>query len=153
MVNIKLIETFGSNTHVITDSNRKLGTMLKRSDNKGDKAIHQLMFDESMQSDQTDFNAISNETANEPINRAHMCSKELRQKVLEQKSKIMCLNNIDLQKFEPFEFINELCDPVLWRFIISLLGEKVSFTSEKIELEKYNQTKILPCLNIISCLP
>ena len=76
----KLIETFGSNIHVITDSNRKLGTMLKRSDNKDDKVIHQLLYDESSKTEHTDYTTKLDDTATEPINNLQAYAKELRQK-------------------------------------------------------------------------
>ena len=53
------------NLIIITDSSRKLGNVLKRSDNKDNRVIKLLMFDESMQSDHVDRDVISNDTVTE----------------------------------------------------------------------------------------
>ena len=148
----KIVSTFGNLISVITDNNRKLGTMLKRSDNKDNRVIQQLIYDECLQSDHVDLNVISNESDTEPLNSMTVFVKVLRHKILEQKSKMISMNTIDLQTFDPYEFIKEVFDPYLWNFFISLMGEKGTDTFEKVDLRDCNSKKIMPCFHIISCL-
>ena len=149
---LKLIEIFGSTINVCTDSNRKLGTMIKRSDNQDNKVLHQMVFEESLETNRTKCNIVNDVAATESINNLHACAKDIRNKFMEQKSKILSLGNIDLQSFEPFEFIKELCDPLIWEFFMSIFGEKVSFANNKINLELYSRSNVLPCFTIISSL-
>ena len=88
------------------------------------------MYDECLQSDHMDLNVISNDSDTEPLNSMAVFVKELRHKILEQKSKMISMSTIDLQTFDPYEFIKEVFDPYLWNFFISLMGEKGSETFE-----------------------
>ena len=120
----KIVAIFGNLISVITYSNRKLGTMLKRSDNKDNRVIQQLMYDESMQSDDVDLDFISKDTFTKPINNMNVFAKELRHKVLGHKSKMISLSTIDLQTFDPYEYIEEVFDLVLVEFLYFSDGRK-----------------------------
>ena len=52
--------------------------MLKRSDNKNNRVIQQLMYDECLQSDHVDLNVISNDSDTEPLNSMAVFVKELQ---------------------------------------------------------------------------
>ena len=141
-----LLSIFGSAIQVLTDSNKRLGTMIKRTDENDNKVLHKMTYEESFREE-----AISSQenTLNVQSKTNSNSIKEIQQMIEALKSKVL-KHQFDLQSFDPFKFIKEFCDVSLWNFIYALFGEKPIESENKICLENYKSTKVLPCLGIIS---
>ena len=144
----KLVEIFGDALSFITDEYKRMGTMLKRADNDDNKALHDYLYNESLNKDSSSVS-----TSEILKDRLHSAAKLLRDRLCyDQKKRCKNFDGFDLENFDPCTFIQESCDPVLFDFISILQGESPNNFGEKVEFDKLNRKKALSNLNIICCI-
>ena len=142
----KIIETFEKSITVVTDDYKRMGTMLKRADNNDNKSLHTFIYNEFAKPDNKQVPA-SEINTNDTLLKA---VKLLRNRLLAQKQ-MWNADSIDLENFDPFTFILQNCDPLLFNFISSLEGEAITDFVQDLKFENLKNTG-LSCLNIISCI-
>ena len=142
----KILEIFQMAITVTTDGYKRMGTMLKRSDNDDNKSLHSLIYN-SFTSNETEIPDTELPKHDIIIN----ASKCLRDNLVGMKEKLSS-NPIDIENFDPWKFIEESCDPLLFNFISSLQGETMPSIIDKLDIGMLKKNKALACLNILNCL-
>ena len=145
----KMLEIFQCTVTIITDDYKRMGTMLKRSDNNDNKILHTYIYDSFTSSMSSEMKAHDSDVPKH--NTLEVSSKLLREKLVAMKEKIS-LSTLDIENFDPWKFIEENCDPLLFNFISSLQGETISSFIDKLDIGMLKKNKALACLNMISCL-
>ena len=143
----KVVEIFQNSVTIVTDDYKRMGTMIKRTDNNDNKTIHTALYNE--------FSKVAKNTEHdcETVNTNNILVKAsciLRDRLIAQKNQLKA-DSLDIENFDPYHFIVDNCDPMLFNFIRFLQGESVFDFAEALELDKI-KSKGLSCLNIISCI-
>ena len=122
---------FDKTIKIITDENKRFGTMLKRIDNNDDKLIHKYLYDSI-----TEENSLPCIRENIPI---AMVSELSYLKDAIQKIKVNILNDksFEIQNFDPYHFVENYLDPYLWNITFGLFGEKLPSTKQHTDLNNY----------------
>ena len=142
----KIIEIFKDSVTIVTDDYKRMGT-IKRTDNSDNKTIHTDLYNEFSEA------AMNKEAECDTISTNNILVKAsitLRDRLIAQKHLIKS-DSFDIETFDPYHFILNNCDPMLFNFIRSLQGESLSDFGETLDLDKF-KSKGLSCLNIISCI-
>ena len=145
----KIVEIFENSITIVTDDYKRMGTMIKRTDNNDNKTIHTALYNDFSEAGKKKVPESEIINTNDTLVKA---SKILQDRLLAQKHLLnTCTDTFDIENFDPYHFILKNCDPMLFNFISSLQGETISNFVQNMELDKL-KSKGLSCLNIISCI-